>query len=146
MEKLDDRTLILRITKYAANQHREFYYTDMKDALQLDDDDDGYILTNLTAFNSSTENPNHILQIYEVITGKSGTAMSNRLASTYTLLPQALYNYVDYLEIVEARKAANEAKVLSLLSLRVAVWSLTLSVLVGLFGVIVQILLELSKH
>lgn len=57
----------------------------------------------------------------------------------YQLVPTALFSYVDYLEIKEARRHATEAKVQASRAFKIAVWSLIVSSILGVIGIIVQI-------
>lgn len=135
MEKPIERNLILKVSKYGA-EHSIFVYTDMKDALQLTSSDDEFLRKTCIKFNGEvTSGPNHLL--VEVVVLHSNSFMS----SSFRLLPTALYNYVDYMEIKEARRQAREAKFQSSLALMIAVGSLVIGSFIGLLGIIVQLVL-----
>lgn len=134
MELVEQHNLILRITEYAVNRS-SFIYTEMKDALGLNIDEDAFIQAYCITYSRETENPNHIF--VQTNYSSSGGWMHSR----YRLLPTAFYNYVDYVEIKVARQQATDAKHQSSLALMVAVGSLVIGSFIGLLGIITQLLL-----
>ncbi|MEP2669485.1 MAG: hypothetical protein ABJH04_10845 [Cyclobacteriaceae bacterium] len=153
MELKEEQNLILRITKYAVE--RKFFtlqelYKDLK--LGEGDPDNkeyNFLRSTLTCEQRSTQNPNHILVYY----GKIPTTVRTPDAITtfendkryYTLLPQAFYNYVDYLEIKEAKMHANEAKKQSMLAIQLTVFAILTSILIGLGDLFLTVLSMIYK-
>src|SRR5690606_37771557 len=83
--------------------------------------DDKRFIENMLIDWGGTPDPNHILTFgknpvsYQIASGqqKNEYLQKNHLR----LVPNALFSYIDHLEIVEARKAAKEAKQLSIVAI-----------------------------
>jgi hypothetical protein len=125
----EDRNLVLRVIKYV-KQHHRVTAMQISTALNLDEIDKHYLFTSLLKAFSQPENPNHILvYVDRPVTNTSGDYKEDQ----YQLLPTALFSYVDYLEIKEARKAADRAHRLSLRAIKISVWSL-----IGAIAIIIE--------
>ncbi len=112
-----DKNLILRITEFAVS-NSPFIYNEMAEALKINEYEEGFIYRNiLKGEHGSNDNPHHIL----AVTGRSEPENHDWRTHVYELLPAAFYNYVDYLEIVEARKSAQTAKTLSWIAIWITV-------------------------
>lgn len=57
----------------------------------------------------------------------------------YTILPNAIVQYVDYLEIVEARKMASDANRNANMALMVTVYAVIISIILGLAQIFFQV-------
>jgi hypothetical protein len=137
-----ERNLILKITDYADGKRR-FTLEKLYQDLHIEDSDKEFIESTLVARSSTTDNPNHLFAIvrsFTPIPNATTQVDAFRRGHEFALLPQAFYNYVDYIEIVEARNNAKEAKHFSIMALLIAVASLVIGTLVGLLGIIVQLL------
>ncbi len=101
----------------------------MKRDLNLSVEDFNFVRDTLTQLNQKyTDNPNHILVGAEL--DYFNTTTVNVEKSTYSLLPTAFYNYVDYLEIKQARIQANEAKKQSMIAIRISVAAIIVTVVI----------------
>ncbi len=118
MELNEQSNIILRITEYGLN-HKMFTLAEMKEALKLNDDDFNFIYNSLIARSVGGDNPNQILGLSKEYYDQTSGADNSR--NLYSLLPTGFYNYVDYLEIRESRKAAVEAKRLAWIAIGVTV-------------------------
>jgi hypothetical protein len=130
MDKYDDHSnnLIVRVTEYGLKCQR-FKLTDLKRDLNLSVEDFNFVRDTLTQLNQKyTDNPNHILVGAEL--DYFNTTTVNVEKSTYSLLPTAFYNYVDYLEIKQARIQANEAKKQSMIAIRISVAAIIVTVVI----------------
>jgi hypothetical protein len=131
--------LIIRVTEYGLT-HQRFALIDIKNDLKLNNAEFDYVLHTLTQLSKTfTDSPNHILVGADLVQHKISSNVDWK-RSTYSLLPNAFYNYVDYLEIKEARKQSIEAKNQSNMALQVAVYSLLASILLGLFSVFLSVI------
>ncbi len=113
MNAKEERNIILRVSKYGA-EHQIFVYSDMKDALKLDSTDDTFLHNNCMKFPYQQEpNSNHLL--VQINASNNGF-----IGSEFRLLPTALYNYVDYIEIKQARRSSTIAFILSLVAILIS--------------------------
>jgi hypothetical protein len=152
MDLKTEQHLTLKITEYGLT-NQSFSISKLKHDLQLSDHEADFVLSALCSESQSTNNPNHILCVYERTKTRSSTNEGGGINlhlpyNLYTLTPTAFYNYVDYLEIKEARKVANEAKQQSILALQITVYSIIIATLFGiggLFFTIIQIYLDHFK-
>jgi len=147
---LNSKHLALRITKYGL-ENQSFSISKLKQDLQLTDSEETFVLSALRSPTSHTDNPNHIICVFEITKPESlkkeeGGIILRMPYEKYTLTPTALYNYIDYLEIVEARKVANEAKKQSSIALQITVWSIIISTLFGLAGTILVVIQIIFDH
>ncbi|MFN8336291.1 MAG: hypothetical protein U0U09_14265 [Cyclobacteriaceae bacterium] len=132
--------LIIRVTQYGLS-HQSFLLSDLYKDLNLTNEESKYVLNVLTQTQRpSTDNPNHILVLSKEVKNEFGNTVVNK--SSYTLVPNAFYNYVDYLEIKEARKAADQAREQSSTAITIAIWSLIAAIA---FGVVEIFLPHLMK-
>lgn len=136
--KKEQEHLALRIIGYASDKD-EFFLNDMSIELKLSSSDRTFIHNNYVAINPNI-NPNHIFRT--VITNINPPSLIE-LEHHYLvrLLPTALFNYVDHLEVIEARKAATVAKQQSAKAIKISIWSLIVASILGF----VQIVIELLK-
>ncbi|MFZ1806902.1 MAG: hypothetical protein WAU36_06770 [Cyclobacteriaceae bacterium] len=118
MELKEEQNLILRVTKYAI-KNKKFKLDEIKTDLEMDEYDFLFLKTTLTSHTKSSENPNHILVAYNMVFYKT-SIVPDQDNSEYSLLPNAYYNYVDYLEIKEAKRSSRIALFVSLVALLIA--------------------------
>jgi len=132
MDLKEEQNLILRVTEYAL-QKKQFLLSEMKQELNLSVEDYGFVTATMTKHEQGSDNPNHILAISDFIwDDRPLTPRVDTNKSKYSLLPNAFYNYVDYLEIKEARKHADEAKKQSMLAIQLTIFAIIISVIIGL--------------
>lgn len=141
MELEEERNLILRVTKYAL-KNKKFRLDKLETDLKLDEYDFSFLKTTLTSHSKSSENPNHILVAYNMAFHKT-SIVPDQDKSEYSLLPNAYYNYVDYLEIIEARKVAEEsrkhaeqAQKSSDKAIKIAMWAF----IIAFFQIVVEVI------
>lgn len=150
MNLKEERNLIIRVTEYAI-EHDSFELSQLIKDLELGPDDSRYLMASLVSKSTTADNPNHILVVGNpdilgtVKENETGGKSYSELRKPYRLLPTAFYNYVDYLEIKEARKQANEAKKQASLALELTVFAIIISVVIGLGQLIFQII-EMTRN
>lgn len=144
MNLTGESNLILRITEYAI-KHNSFDLAQLITDLQLGQDDSEFIKNSLVSKSTIADNPNHILVVgnaditlTEKENATEGTNYSE-LRKPYRLLPTAFYNYVDYLEIKEARRQASEAKQQANLAIQLTLFAIIISVVIGLGQIFLQV-------
>jgi len=116
---LKEQNLVLRIIQYSINKDSLTMRELIRD-LKLDEFNQRYVQLFLLGTHNGM-NSNHILG--EVVRDVfQGTAIVNHLDYRYKLLPSAVFQYVDYLEIKEARKNARQAFILSVIAILLALW------------------------
>ena len=87
--------------------------------LKLSEIDKTYVWQSLRCSHTySTQNPNHILV---AVQGNPNEANKKCKRVHYSLLPSAIISYVDYLEIVEARRNAKNGFIISLLAIGISI-------------------------
>ncbi|MFZ1806901.1 MAG: hypothetical protein WAU36_06765 [Cyclobacteriaceae bacterium] len=134
MELKEEQNLILRVTKYALNK-KQFLLGEMKEELDLSVEDYSFVISTMTKHEQGSDSPNHILAISDFVWFDHPTIDVSRVdtnKSKYSLLPNAFYNYVDYLEIKEARKHADEAKKQSMLAIQLTIFAIIISIVIGI--------------
>lgn len=116
-----ENTLILAIIGFGYKNQR-FTLKDLQSGLRLSPEDITFVSSSLITLDATNGNPNHLL----IVDGrtKSGEPL-------YTITPTALFSYIDHLEIVEARKAAKSARVLSWIAIAVSVILTSLQIIFG---------------
>ena len=151
MNLKEERNLIIRITEYAI-EHNSFELTQLIADLNLGQEDSEFIKNSLVSKSYTADNPNHILVVSNndilrtVKENETGGKNYSELRKPYRLLPTAFYNYVDYLEIKEARKQADEAKKQASLALQLTVFAIVISVLLGLGQLFFQLVEMIFKR
>jgi len=140
---MNEVNLILKITKYAINRN-SFPLDQLITDLDLEKHDVEFVISNLVSKSNNSSNPNHLLVVDSgIIATEVGNSTGGKnfseLRKSYRLLPTAFYNYVDYLEIKEARKQANEAKKQATLALQMTVYAIAISILLGVSQMVFQI-------
>jgi hypothetical protein len=119
MEHQSEKDLVLKIIEYA-RENEVFHLKDLYSDLGLVQEDRNFVYYSL--FNMShNPNPNHILQSLMTWEEEKPRGQGEREGVEHQrlvrLLPTALFSYIDHLEIIEARKAATDARRLSLRSM-----------------------------
>ena len=156
MDAKTEKNLILRISEYGLN-HDRFTLTKLYQTLKLSEYEIKYVVNTLISDTSNeTSNPNHILVTVDEIeyepesellkyqnigmglTLKQPKQIVSRLPY-YSLTPTALFNYIDYLEIVEARKAAQQARTQAETATRLAIASILIGLVLGLGQIFISI-------
>lgn len=139
-ELLENQHLILRVTDYGL-KHQEFTLEEMYNQLSLNKSEREYVRNVLTQTTSvTTDNTNHIFVLFTEVAERGFT---NVKMSTYTLVPNAFYNYVDYLEIKEARKSAEQAREQSSTAIWISVWALVATVALGFLQLLISMNVKL---
>jgi hypothetical protein len=101
--------LALRICEYGYN-NKSFTLPKLKEVLNSDTYESTYIWNSFVQHSANDPDQNRIIHIYS----RGFDADSTE----YTISPSAMFSYIDHMEVVEARKAAKEAKRLSW----IAIW------------------------
>jgi hypothetical protein len=129
MKSKSEKThLVFRILEYG--QFKEpFTLEELIEDLQLQDYEQRYVTNSLVSRNGQTSDPNHIL----VKVFGHGKIIDNKQYEVFALLPSAVMQYVDYLEILEARENSKKAYIISM-------WALGISLGVGLIQIILQVI------
>ncbi|MBL7843461.1 MAG: hypothetical protein JNK44_06325 [Cyclobacteriaceae bacterium] len=92
-----------------------FTKREMFELLKLETEDRAYIEKYLLCSDHRNVLPNHIFAEIDRLNIK------DHMDYRFKILPTAIFQYIDYLEIVEARKAATTARTLSWLAIGVSV-------------------------
>ena len=93
-----------------------FTFYELAKDLQLTELDEYYCWNALTSPKAKqTDSPNHLLIVVRE------TPQPDPKTFLFSLLPSAIINYVDYLEIVEARKNSKNAFIISLLAIGISI-------------------------
>lgn len=131
MKAKEEGNLILKVIEYALEKDL-FTLDELESHFNVHSENWPYIKNTLIADNARSSNPNHIIIIANPKYLKDGMNL-NSSTSKYRLLPSAYFSYVDHLEVVEARKAAREAKKLS--------WTaIIISIGIGLVQIVIEVL------
>lgn len=134
MDIKQENNLVLKLCEYGIS-HDEFVLSRFFKENKLNQDEQDFI-NSVLCHQTGETNPNHVVTIsmvhFQGLTEADLELFSkgdfrNRPAR---LLPNAIFNYIDHLEIIEARKAAKESKRLAW----IAIW---ISVSIGVFSLIV---------
>jgi hypothetical protein len=136
MDKQSDNHLVYRVIKFGL-EHQTFTLHEIYDVLNIRHTGDRHILATLYTKYSNEENPNHIIACIspKFVDMKDMTAAENH---QYTLLPNAVFQYNDYLEIKAAREAAQEARVAANKANNLAIYAIIITVVVSLVGLIID--------
>lgn len=144
MNLKEESNLILRVTEYAI-KHNSFELDQLISDLKLEKGDSDFIKNSLVSKSSIADNPNHILVVGDTdiiqteTRNETGGVNYSELRKPYRLLPTAFYNYVDYLEIKEARRQASEAKRQASLAIQLTLFAIIISLVIGLGQVFLQV-------
>jgi hypothetical protein len=109
-----DKNITLKVIEYSLKTEKVFLNTMLKD-MKLNTEEAAFVSNHMIALNNAT-GPNHIL------TKAHPNVGFNPDVSQLHLLPSALFSYVDHLEIIEARKAAKEARILSWIAIGITLF------------------------
>lgn len=135
MEIEEENNLVIRITKFGL-KNQKFTWNELCSTLNLTHDEKVFVEINLIRRRlSDTDSPNHLI-------GFSGYTSANggeNLDSWYfSLLPNALFSYVDYLEIKQARIHAEQANKKSDIAIRISIAALIASIVLGIIQIFVS--------
>lgn len=124
-----EKNLIIRIIEYGLEKD-VFTLNSLKEDLNLDEPTLKFIFNNLFAINDQ-QSANHLIALVQSIPANLKYQFSKSLNSLQVrLLPNAIFQYSDYLEIKAARQAAKESKKLAW----IAIW---ISLFIGLASLVV---------
>lgn len=135
MKQNDENSLILRVIEYGKDKDG-FLIGDMFENLKLNDSDKKFIEYKLCDFGGSDSNPNHILGFNSNanLSQNFGAQREHFITQNEVrILPNALFSYIDHLEIIEARKAAKSARTLSWIAIIISLLTGIGSLIIGYF-------------
>jgi hypothetical protein len=133
MEKQEERNLVLRIIEFCLN-NKETTLNSLYTNLNLHGDESDYLRNFLINWGNESA-PNHILTIPNMQQG-AGIQPNVNLQ----LLPNAIFSYIDHLEIVQARRAAKEAKRLAWIAIWISLIVGGISLLLGALQLYFQLI------
>jgi len=113
--EIEKKNLVFKIIEYGLKKER-FTMNQLMTDLKLDEGELDFVYRNLykdIASNSTSSN--------HIIAGMNLSAIGNTNPPC-ALLPTAIFQYVDWLEIKEARKAATKAKYLSWIAIGITLF------------------------
>ena len=148
---MEHSNIILRITEYGI-KHKSFTMMKMIEELAIPLSDLSFLDT-LTSKEPKSDNPQHVIVFVHANlknTERHAKALLNPYANPncvyqgqdddyYAILPTAFYNYVDYIEIKEAKKHADEAKKQSSLALSLTQYAFIIPILFGLMEILFKV-------
>jgi len=103
-------TLVLKIIEYCFEKDT-FTLSELNEKLRLTSKELAFLKSTLIQMQmSGVSSPNHIMR-YDALQAIGN--LDDDMEANVRLLPTAIFQYIDYLEVVEARKAATEARRLS---------------------------------
>jgi hypothetical protein len=125
MHKTFDNHLVYRVIRFGL-EHQTFTLHEVYDALNIRNTGDRHILATLYTKYNNEETPNHIIACIspKFVDMKDMVAAENH---QYTLLPNAVFQHNDYLEIKAAREAAQEARIAAARANRLALLAVVLT-------------------
>ncbi len=132
----EERELTMRVIMYV-KKHNRVTLDQIRKALDLDPTDQRFLFEVLTQKMGNISLPNHIVAFAN---RPPNNREYNYWEDEYQLVPTALFSYVDYLEIKEARRAAVEARHLSLIAIIISAWGLVIGTLVSLLAILIDVL------
>ena len=116
-ETMKHNLLVFRIIEYGLNK-QYFSFNELKEHLKMSENDETYCWQSLIVQNTAgTQGPNHLM----IVVKKDDLNSVDRKDWIFSLLPSAIVSYVDYLEIVEARRNSKWAFILSLLAILISI-------------------------
>ncbi len=125
---MNERNLIYGIIEYGKEKN-VFTIEELKSSLKLSDDDLTYVKHTLWHQRGITpSDPNHIIV---TSSDRFRTDTYAKMDEPCRLLPSALFQYNDYLEIIEARKSAQEAKRLSWYAIWISIGLGVVQIIIG---------------
>jgi hypothetical protein len=135
MKEVEESNLIIKLCKYGV-EHNAFkieeFYSVVKD---INNQDKRYIEKILLDWGGAPD-PNHLITfVTSANNATKAEPQRQEYLSKYNvrLLPSAHFSYIDHLEVVEARKAAKEAKKLSWIAIFISIG-------IGLVQIIIEVL------
>jgi hypothetical protein len=130
MKAEEKRNLVLRIIEYG-KEHEPFTFEQLCLNLDIDENSQIYIKDHLISHTFPTS-PNHIIATE---TKYPTTFLVKQIIKEAKLrvLPNALFSYIDHEEIIEARKAAKSARVLSWIAIIISLLTGVGSWIIGYF-------------
>lgn len=111
---LKEKNLVLKIIEYSINKDSVTTIEIYKD-LKLNEFNQKYVQLYLLATHPSITSNHKLGEVDRV-------NIQNPNDYRYKLLPSAVFQYIDYLEIKEARKNARQAFILSVIAILLALW------------------------
>lgn len=127
----DQQNLIFRVIEYGL-QKDVFTLNNLKEDLKLDELTFQFVFNNLFTVNDQ-QSTNHLIASVYSITPLKNYPPHGYYSLQARLLPNAIFQYIDYLEIKAARQAAIESRKLAW----IAIW---FSSIIGLGSLIVGLL------
>lgn len=130
LKKMNDGNLVLRIIDFGKD-HQFLYFKHLKKELLLTPQEENLCINTFIHFPRIKDeiNTNHIMQCIEMPLLDSSTI--NYDECLLTLLPTAIFQYIDYIEIKEARKSAQEAKRLSWYAIWISIFLGAIQIIIG---------------
>ena len=132
MEPLDQRNLILRIIEFGI-KNPAFTYNQMTSDLKLNSNETTFTRHTLFSEQAQNDSPN---KIFRLVDPRADSKVYNEPCM---ILPNALFSYIDHLEIVEARKAAKDSKKLAWIAIWISTGIGLVSLLLGTWQIYLQL-------
>ena len=132
--------LIFRVIEYGLKKEY-FTFSQLSRELNLPHNDKIYLWQSLTCWESySTQNPNHILVAIQRKPTEGGNREISAKDYQYTLLPSAIVSYNEYLEIIEARKNSEIAKIQARKAHNISLLAIGISIIIGVVQIIFEVI------
>jgi hypothetical protein len=138
MSPEEEKNLIILICKYG-KKNKAFKIEDFYSTITGLTDSDKRFIENMLIYWGGSPDPNHIVSFASKPPTHLVTSPPQRAEylkqKHLRLLPNALFSYIDHLEIVEARKAAETAKQQSRTAIIISVLALIVSTVLGIIEI-----------
>lgn len=119
-----EKHLYLRILEYGY-KNDTFCLQQLIDDLELKGEDH----RNLLKLASSNDDTNRVLQrLAQTVERKKGESLNSLVHILYRLTPNALYQYLEYVELIETRQVAHSSR-------NLAIWAIVIASIVGLLQI-----------
>lgn len=137
-QAIANRPLIFRVIEYGM-KHQYFTLLELYRDLNLSENDRDYVWNVLTGNRTVASQYDHILAVAKYNDSKGVFRDVAVEDDTFALIPSTIFNYMDYLELVEARENAKQARETANKAHRTSIAAIIISIAIGL----VQIAFEL---
>ncbi len=122
--------IIIRLTEFGLLKKNQFFtLQELFEKIEASQEERNFIKSRLVTFKGSMETQSDLIGY---VSSPEGIANDNFDNHIYSLLPNAIYSYHDFLELKEARERAESASQQSVLAIRLAIYAIIISIIIGI--------------